>query len=113
MTEPVYVRVSGNEHVPGQINYWLWCPACQDAVRITNAWSFDGNLLLPTFAPSILATGYYGTEDGGRVETRCHSYLQQGIWRFLDDCTHAHAGEKMPVEPLPAWLLPTNDSEET
>lgn len=76
-------------------SYWLWCPACDDAVRLTDAWEFDGNLTHPTFAPSILTT---------TATTRCHSYLTAGVWRYLDDCSHGYAGQSLPTVPLPGWL---------
>lgn len=97
------------------VSYWLWCPACEDAHRITNGWSWNGNLERPTFQPSILVTGVqWGAEDsfykaghssvarGGK--TVCHSFLTDGVWDFLPDCTHDKAGLSVPMVPLPEWV---------
>jgi hypothetical protein len=77
-----------------EISYWLWCPGCEDAHRITNLWDFDGNLDQPTFSPSILSQGV----------TRCHSFVRAGFWEFLDDCDHDLAGKTVPMVHLPKWL---------
>lgn len=96
-------------------SYWMWCPACDDAVRISNAWDWNGSLEKPTFSPSIKTTGVqWATTDGfhkkghPRVatgkQTVCHSYLTNGIWHFLGDCTHEHANEEMAMVPIPDWM---------
>lgn len=79
----------------GEASYWLWCPGCDEAVRITDAWRFDGNLEEPTFEPSILTRGHSSV---------CHSFLRQGQWEFLSDSTHHLAGKKAPAVDLPNWL---------
>ncbi|HRZ02382.1 MAG TPA: DUF6527 family protein [Burkholderiaceae bacterium] len=85
-------------------------------------WEWDGNVERPTFSPSILVTGADFTEagraayeawyaagcpNGGvpaegfeRRDTRCHSFVRDGQIEFLGDCTHALAGQTVP---LPAW----------
>lgn len=35
----------------------------------------------------------------------CHSFLTNGVWQFLSDCAHVHAGESMPVIPLADWMV--------
>lgn len=79
------------------VSYWMWCPACDDAVRITNSWSWNGDLEKPTFQPSILTTG-------GPNKIQCHSFLTDGVWNFLGDCTHAMANQSVPMVELPDWL---------
>ncbi|MCO4274302.1 DUF6527 family protein [Pseudarthrobacter sp. HLT3-5] len=80
-----------------EISYWLWCPGCDEAHRITNSWQFDGNIESPTFSPSILV-------QGGEFDTRCHSFIRQGEWEYLGDCTHTLANQKVPMVDLPKWL---------
>jgi hypothetical protein len=80
----------------GASSYWLWCPGCDDAVRIDDSWQFDGNPEQPTFSPSILSEG----------AIRCHSFLRAGMWEFLPDSDHALAGKTVPMVDLPAWLVP-------
>jgi len=97
---------------------YLWCPACDDAhaVQIDGEprWTWDGNLDAPTISPSVLVGGvqwnpgdhfykpHHHVEPGGRIT--CHSYVKQGRWEFLGDCTHDLAGQTVPVPPLPDWL---------
>ena len=70
-------------------------------------WGFDGNYEKPTFTPSMLVTGLWA-ERGKEIKQICHSFLENGEWRFLADCTHSMAGRKhVPMipfdirEPLP------------
>src|SRR5690348_8288385 len=107
----------------GSISYWLWCPGCSDAHRINQTWQFNGDTEKPTFEPSILVTsGHYepGFVQGhdcwcsynekhpdkpSRFEChRCHSFLRDGMWQFLSDCSHALAGQTVPMIDLPGWL---------
>ena len=80
----------------------MWCPGCDDLVRLPVAgdlmpqwkWNFDPRK--PTIEPSILEiTG----------EKRCHSFLRDGVWEFLSDCTHEYANQTVPMVPLPDWVL--------
>jgi hypothetical protein len=59
------------------------------------SWDFDGNLEAPTLSPSILTRN----GDGGV----CHSFIQQGQFQFLGDCTHSMAGQTVPMPELPDW----------
>ena len=47
----------------------------------------------PTFSPSIHLDGQQ------EHHPRCHSFLQDGIWRFLGDCTHEMANQNVPMIP--------------
>lgn len=58
------------------------------------SWTWDGNLETPTLSPSILSQGY----------CRCHSFLRNGVFEFLDDCDHPLAGQKVPIPDLPKWV---------
>lgn len=81
-----------------------WCQGCQDAhqVRVGEGasprWTWDGNPDAPTFEPSVLVT--YKDLSGEEQHERCHTFVQGGMVRFLDDCTHAFAGQTLP---LPDW----------
>jgi hypothetical protein len=81
-----------------ETSYWLWCPACDDAVRINSTWGWNGDLERPTFTPSILTR--FTMQGQERV---CHSFLTDGVWHFLGDCTHALAGQDAPMVDLPGW----------
>ena len=82
------------------------CPACgfEHGFRVDldghgkwkgDVWEFDGNYLSPTFSPSMGAN-LRGYEKHHPV---CHSFLQDGVWQFLGDCTHEMAGEQVAMIP--------------
>ena len=85
----------------GTTSYWLWCPACDDAVRIDNTWGWNGDLDRPTFSPSILTRWSVQGEIQDRV---CHSFVTDGVWHYLADCTHEMAGQHVPMVDLPEWV---------
>lgn len=81
-------------------------------------WDFNGDLERPTFSPSILVkSGHYvdGRKDAHcwcTYEARlgrpspfqcrvCHSFVRDGSIQFLNDCTHALAGQTVPLGPEP------------
>ena len=69
-------------------------------------WTFNGDVEVPTFAPSLL----YSTENGKWVDdtfvpngtrtTNCHLFLTNGQLQYLADCQHTLAGQTVP---LPEW----------
>lgn len=80
--------------------YRMWCPGCDRSHRVIdgpNGWTWDGNEDTPTFSPSILVRWQ---RVAGQPE-RCHSFIRGGVWEFLDDCTHALAGRRVPMVPHP------------
>lgn len=103
---------------PGRMGFW--CPGCDGAhvvvVEGPNAWSFNGSLDRPTFSPSVLVrSGHHVPGASGdcwcTYEARtgrsspfscsvCHSFVRDGQIQFLGDCTHALAGQTVP---LPSW----------
>lgn len=103
------------EVTSGRTVYWLWCPACDSAVMINDSWGWNGDGEKPTFTPSILVGGIQWNEGDDFYKSShrvmpgepitCHSFLTDGVWHFLDDCTHEHAGQEMPAVDLPPWLL--------
>ena len=80
-------------------------------------WTWNGDTEKPTFTPSMLVTsGHYVTRKAGEELScwctyakenpeenlpfgcyRCHSYVRDGVVEFLNDCTHALAGQKVPL----------------
>jgi len=87
-------------------------------------WGFNGNYDAPTFSPSILVRGVRSPSGGdlmtgdeageydvifarggreavfaSRFGTVCHSYVTDGQIHFLGDCTHALAGQIVPLRP--------------
>lgn len=54
----------------------------------TNCWSWNGDTEKPTFKPSVL------TRCG---EHLCHSFVNDGLVKFLSDCSHEYAGKTMEL----------------
>lgn len=91
------------------------CPGCgcDHGPRVSGSrpgplWTWNGDRARPTLAPSIRVRGTVTlTPDevarvmaGEKVEPRellCHSFVRDGQIAFLSDCTHALAGQTVPL----------------
>ena len=82
------------------------CPACdfEHGFRVdldghghyvAGVWSFNGDYDKPTFSPSM-ASNLQGQQEH---HPRCHSFLVDGVWQFLGDCSHDMAGQHVPMVP--------------
>ena len=81
------------------------CPACgfEHSFRVDreghgkwdSVWEFNGDYEKPTFNPSMGANLHRQEEH----HPICHSFLRDGIWQFLADCTHAMANQHVPMIP--------------
>lgn len=80
----------------------MWCPGCKMLHHIDKKWDWDGSVYSPTISPSILVRWQFT----GKQEERCHSFIRHGQWEFLSDCTHALAGQTVPMEPIPPGCTP-------
>lgn len=103
----------------------FYCPGCEmhHGVYVAGSghpvWGFNGNYDKPTFTPSILCrwrgftpagrAAYNAWADAGHPEPApqfeardmvCHSFVRDGQIQFLSDCTHALAGQTVPLEPI-------------
>lgn len=83
------------------------CPGCKmvHGVRVEGPhapkWSWNGSVDNPTFRPSVLVRYPWRLLDNGeREQVTCHSFITDGQIQFLDDCTHALAGQTVPLPPL-------------
>jgi hypothetical protein len=110
-----------------------WCQGCKSAHSVktkgNEAWGWNGDVEKPVFTPSVLITsghyvsGYdpkhgcwcdYAREHPEDAENsfacrRCHTFIgcngaQPGEVIFLGDCTHALAGQVLPLPDLPKWM---------
>jgi hypothetical protein len=97
----------------------FWCPGCNEAHVVTAGWTYNGDPNKPTFNPSILVRcGHYIPREAGGgcwckwneehpTEpttfkcSQCHSFVKEGMIQFLGDCTHALAGQTVPIPPWP------------
>lgn len=74
-----------------------WCPGCgmMHMIHIHTPnqqgaqWTFNGNVDLPTFTPSINVVGY------------CHYFITEGKLIYLDDCVHALKGQVIDFPDIP------------
>lgn len=64
------------------------------------SWNWDGNIEAPTLSPSILTHGIF-TDGGYDPKGICHSFLRNGVFEFLSDCTHQYAGQSVPMPDMP------------
>lgn len=103
----------------------FWCPGCKTAHGLNIGegpgarWGYNGNPEKPTFTPSVLVTtGHYcqgrahegcwctyyaehPNEERDFECVRCHSFVRDGRIQFLDDCTHALAGQTVDLPEFP------------
>lgn len=109
----------------GQAGYNFYCPGCREfhTVRTEGGpsrWSFNGDVDLPVFGPSVLVSGKQTVRDadgkwtgdfvldaaGNPLPMRCHSFVgssgaKPGEIIFLADSTHALAGKTVELPPWP------------
>lgn len=96
----------------------FWCPGCNESHHIVRGrWTFNENAKEPTFSPSILVKqGHfvdgdktecwctYNREHPGETTFRCllcHSFVREGRIQFLDDSSHALAGQTVDLPDFP------------
>ncbi|QOT75041.1 DUF6527 family protein [Cupriavidus basilensis] len=106
----------------------FWCPGCRTSHTIQHGagpgprWAWNGDVERPTFTPSVLVrTGHHvqGYDGGGcwcdfNAELKakgeepcdfncevCHSFVSDGQIQYLGDCTHALAGQTVPLAEFP------------
>lgn len=88
------------------VAWMIHCPACGCCHGfVPGRWTFNGDYERPTFSPSMLSRVGpmpmvpFGRPDAGKVHV-CHSYVRDGQIEYLSDCTHAMAGQTVPLEPF-------------
>lgn len=115
-----------NAHPAKPGGYTFKCPGCNETHLVTTAvpngngmvWGWNGSTSQPTFTPSLLyRSGHYmpGYTSGrcwcdyNREHPDepapfscgiCHSFVVNGHIQFLNDCTHALAGQTVPLPEL-------------
>ena len=62
----------------------------------TNNWSWNGDVDKPTFKPSILTRGSWAGEP-----FICHSFVNDGKVKFLNDSSHKFAGQTLDLLAVP------------
>ena len=88
-----------------------WCPACEEMHAFATdgpnsmgaQWTWNHSVERPSFSPSMNIRTY-GGEPGAEVKEVCHYFLKDGQIQYLGDCTHALAGQTVPLPDLPNHL---------
>ncbi len=73
--------------------YLVFCPGCECYHLFDSRWTFNGDFEKPTFDGSMLVNKDDPT-------SRCHSFLTNGEWQFLQDCFHHLAGQTVDLVDL-------------
>ncbi|ASE96683.1 hypothetical protein CEQ23_22250 [Burkholderia cepacia] len=60
-------------------------------------WQWNGSMAKPTFSPSVLVRYPCGESREERV---CHSFVREGRIQYLNDCTHALAGQTVDLPEI-------------
>ncbi len=77
------------------IGYRFHCEGCGNSHIYYTSWNFNGDLINPTFTPSLL-NRIPATES--TPEHRCHLYVENGKIKYLNDCTHKLAGQTIEMD---------------
>ena len=77
--------------------YCFVCPACNCEHIFNNTWQFNNDFEFPTISPSFLQTGFLGFDGEEPTYGRCHSFIKDGMIRYLVDCTHKMAGKTVEL----------------
>jgi hypothetical protein len=88
MNEPVVKRVGAH--------LMFFCPGCKYGHSFDQRWTFNGDLVRPTFEPSLLVNQH-------EPKARCHSFVRGGQIQFLGDCFHELRGQTVPLGPVEKW----------
>jgi len=80
------------------------CPGCMKRHYVNTktedgppTWSYNGDMDKPTFSPSVNVVQYWGPE---RVKRVCHSFINNGMIRYLPDCTHDLSGKTVRLPDI-------------
>lgn len=89
---------SPQEEAQGITRWVFFCPGCKCGHQFRTGagqWTFNGDQERPTIHPSVLT--WRPEPNGVRTEV-CHSFVTDGMIRFLGDCDHALKGRTVPLE---------------
>jgi hypothetical protein len=98
MSELLRPAVDGHGQPYGHYHY---CPGCEEMHRLPPGWTFNGDLVKPTYTPSFKHTLRWSRQDPSESDEICHYILTDGVLNFCGDSTHALAGQSVPLPPIP------------
>ena len=101
LPHPDYLKHKGQDW----LGFDVRCPGCKYDHRIMvnygiqsekqePKWTFNNNLDKPTFSPSLLCREI---DEQNNVKYVCHSFIRDGQWQYLSDCTHLLAGKTVDM----------------
>lgn len=117
MTNPVALLRGVSDQGDSYKGIFLWCPGCEytsdDDRKVGGlhllpvsgntkkrpTWKWNGDLVRVTLSPSIL------TKINRKIPFVCHSFLRDGQWQFLGDCTHELKNQTVDMICLPDWVV--------
>ena len=91
------------------------CPGCKEKhfindkeTRIPNLpqshiWTFNNDFEKPTIRDSVLTRSYDFNPSTGKHDievNRCHSFITNGIIKFLPDCQHELTGQTVELPDI-------------
>ena len=93
----------------------FYCQGCKQCHGVNDRWKFNGDFENPTLSPSILIRGTKRITDeeherimnGEKVDPKkfvCHSFVENGKIRFLNDCTHELVGTTVELFDEENWF---------
>jgi hypothetical protein len=98
MNKKIEMKFKRLENTFGQ--YLFWCEGCQEYHSVwtdkrdgVEPWGFNGDVDKPTISPSILVRG-------GEHNRTCHSFINNGMIQYLNDCTHSLAGKTVELKNI-------------
>lgn len=85
----------------------FYCAGCDrvhsihvDTGEPGRGWTWNGDVLKPTFNPSVLVTHPQG-KNPARI---CHSFVRDGYIQYLGDSTHRLANNTVPLLAYEHWF---------
>lgn len=94
-----------NDPVGTVRGYTVYCLGCKYNHEIPTSrehnpngpcWEFTGDPDNPTFAPSLLIPEQIYTDPENNL-ARCHSFIRNGQFQYLSDCTHELVGQTVDM----------------
>ena len=95
MSEKLRPVIDGHGQSYGHVHY---CPGCDEMHHLPPGWTFNGDLVKPTYSPSFRHEMDFVDRTPHRI---CHYILTDGVLNFCGDCTHSFAGKSVPLPPIP------------
>ncbi len=75
------------------VGWAAYCPGCHEMhIFDRDRWEFNEDLEKPSFSPSLVV------DPNG--DKRCHSFVIEGKWVFLEDCWHELKSTEVPMVKL-------------